>query len=465
MPDPCSRREFLTTAGLAAGALAAPRLARAQPAARPNVLFIAIDDLNHWVGYLGRNKQTRTPHIDALARRGAWFSRPYCAAPVCNASRTALMTGMRPSTTGVYENNNDWRRVVPEDKTLNTTLRRAGYEVLGAGKIYHSGYTSRSEWDDYLAKEGRDPAPPANPGVGGIRFGAVDCRDEDLPDYRIVDYGIAQLRRRHDRPFFLAVGLHKPHLPWYVPRKWFDLHPLDGIELPPHRDDDLADVPAAGVKMARPDGDHARMLAAGRWKEAVQAYLATISYCDAQVGRLLDAFWASPHRDNTIVCFWSDHGWHLGEKQHWRKFALWEEATRAPHIWVVPGLTRPDQRCDRVIDFMGIYPTLTDLCGVPTPKHVEGASLRPLLTDPQASWDRPALTTYLRGNHTLRSEGWRYIRYIDGGEELYDETADPYEWTNLAKDPAHAARKAELAKWLPKTDAPDIGGRRGQGAE
>jgi len=461
MPDSTSRRAFLR----AAAALGAAAFVRAQETRPPNVLFIAIDDLNHWVGYLGRNQQTKTPAIDRLARRGVWFSRPYCPAPVCNASRAALMSGLRPSSTGVYENDNDWRTVIEPDKPLTTTFRRGGYHVCGSGKIYHEAYRRRAEWDDYLEAEGKNPAPPTNPGVGGIKFGAVDCRDEDLPDSRIVDYGIAQLRAKHDKPLFLAVGLHKPHMPWYVPRKWFDLHPLDTIELPPHRDDDLADVPAGGVKMARPDGDHAQMVASGRWKEAVQAYLATISYCDYQVGRLLDAFDQSAYRDNTIICFWSDHGWHLGEKLHWRKFALWEEATRAPHIWVVPGLTEPDQRCDRTVDLMGIYPTLCDLCGLKPPAHVEGVSLKPLLADPTLAWDRPAITTYERGNHAIRSEGWRYIRYADGGEELYDETADPHEWTNLAARPEHEARKAELARWLPKTDARDIGGRRGGGAE
>ncbi|MBI5835468.1 MAG: sulfatase [Armatimonadetes bacterium] len=461
MPASTSRRTFLT----AAAALGVGAFARAEPARRPNVLFIAIDDLRDWVGYLGHNPQTRTPNLDRLARRGVWFTRPYCPAPVCNASRAALMSGLRPSTTGVYENDNDWRRVIAPEKTLPTAFRGAGYHVCGSGKIYHEAYNRRSEWDDYLASEGTTPAPPANPGVGGIRFGAVDCRDEDLPDSRIVDYGINQLRTRHDKPLFLAVGLHKPHMPWYVPRRWFDLHPLTDIQLPPHRDDDLNDVPAAGVALARPNGDHAKMVASGRWKEAVQAYLATISYSDYQVGRLLDAFDQSAYRDNTIICFWSDHGWHLGEKLHWRKFALWEEATRAPHIWVVPGLARPDQHCHRTVDLMGIYPTLCDLCDIQTPAHVEGVSLRPLLADPTAAWDRPAVTTYQYRNHAVRNESWRYIRYANGDEELYDETADPNEWTNLAGRAELAPRKAELARWLPKTDARDIGGRQGQGAE
>ncbi len=445
-----------------------PVLQAADPTAKPtkpNVLFIAIDDLNHWVGYLGRNAQTKTPNIDRLAARGAWFTRSYCAAPVCNPSRAALMSGLRPFTSGVYENNNDWRRAIPEDLPLTTTFRKAGYYVCGAGKIYHESYKRRSEWDDYLEDAGHDPQPKGDTGVGGIRFAPLDCGDEDLREWKIVGYGIQQLQKKREKPLFLAVGLHKPHMPWNVPRKYFDMHPLDKIELPPYREDDLDDLPPAGVRMARPEGDHATILKSGRWKEAIQGYLAAISYCDAMVGRLLDAFDKSHYATNTIICFWSDHGWHLGEKHHWRKFALWEEATRSPLIWVVPGLTKPNSRCDRPVDFVSIYPTLTDLCGIPTPKHVQGESIRALLADPKAAWDKPALTTYRFMNHAVRSEGSRLIRYADGGEELYDESKDPYEWTNLATKSEFGAKKNELSQWLPKENKPDIGGRKDAGAE
>jgi arylsulfatase A-like enzyme len=432
---------------------------------RPNVLFIAIDDLNHWVGYLGRNAQTKTPNIDRLAERGVWFTRSYCAAPVCNPSRAALMSGLRPFTSGVYENDNDWRRVVPEDLPLTTTFRKAGYFVCGSGKIYHEGWKRRSEWDDYLENSGHDPEPKGDTGVGGIRFAPLDCGDEDLREWKIVGYGIEQLQKKHDKPLFLAVGLFKPHLPWNVPRKYYDMHPLNEIQLPPHREDDLDDITPAGIRMAKPEGDHAAILKSGRWKDAVQGYLAAISYCDAMVGRLLDAFDKSPYATNTIICFWSDHGWHLGEKQHWRKFALWEEATRSPLIWVVPGLTKPNSRCDRTVDFMSIYPTLTDLCGIPTPKHVQGESLRLLLANPKAAWNNPAITTYKFMNHAVRSEDWRLIRYADGGEEFYDEMKDPYEWTNLATKVDFTAKKNELSRLLPKENKPDIGGRNGASAE
>jgi arylsulfatase A-like enzyme len=422
---------------------------------RPNVLFIAVDDLNHWVGYLGRNKQTITPNIDKLAARGVRFTRSYCASPVCNPSRAALMSGMRSSTTGVYSNGIDFRPIIPADKCLPATFHNAGYVTLGAGKIYHGGYARTEEWDDYHKEKSKEPKPKGSDGVGGIKFAPLDCEDSDISDYGIADYGIEQLGKKHDKPFFLTVGFHKPHMPWNVPQKWYDMHPLDKIELPPHLEPgkDLEDIPPAGVAMARPESDHAAIIKSGRWKEAVQAYLATISYLDMNVGRLIDALDKSAYKDNTLIVFWGDHGWHLGEKEHWRKFALWEEAARAPLLWSVPGVTQPGL-CERTVDFMSIYPTLCDLCGIEKPAHLEGKSIVPLLKDPKASWDTPALTTHGYQNHGVRSEGWRYIRYENGDEELYDETKDPLEHTNLAKDTTFAEKKTELAQWLPKVNVP-----------
>jgi arylsulfatase A-like enzyme len=442
---------------LAAAALAAGT-ATADAAQKPNVLFIAIDDLNHWVGHLGRNRQAKTPNIDRLAKMGVTFTRAYCAAPVCNPSRAALMSGLRPGTTGVYDNGQVWQPVIPVEKTLTTQFLNAGYEVFGTGKIYHANAHRPGEWTDYfVGGGGKQTAHPSakNDGVGGIKFQPL-TDDSTLPDESIVDYGIKHLTAKHDKPFFLAVGLHKPHMPWNVPKKYFDLFPLDSIELPPTTKDDLKDVPAGGLRMAKADGDHAAMLQSGRWKEAVQAYLAAIAYCDAQIGRLLDAYDASPHKDNTMIVFWGDHGWHLGEKEHWRKFALWEEATRMPYLWVVPGVTKPGGVCERTVDLMSVYPTLCNLCGVATPKHVEGANIAPLLKDPKAAWETPAITTFHKDNHAVRTERWRYIRYADGGEELYDHAADPYEWTNLATDDRHADAKKALVKFLPTTNNPEL---------
>jgi arylsulfatase A-like enzyme len=218
--------------------------------------------------------------------------------------------------------------------------------------------------------------------------------------------------------------------------------------------------------MAKADGDHAQILASGRWKDAVQGYLAAGAFCDAMIGRLMKGFDESAYKNNTIIVFWGDHGWHLGEKQHWRKFALWEEATRAPLFFVAPGVTKPDSTCERTVDFMSIYPTLCELCGLETPKHNEGVSVVPLLKDPSAKWDRPALTTHGKDNHGIRTERWRYIRYADGGEELYDHENDPQEWKNLASDPTKASVLAELRKHLPEKnveDAPTKAGGKGKG--
>lgn len=460
--------------GFAAG-FTAVRPAQAQ--AKPNVLFIAIDDLNHWVGHLGRNSQVRTPNIDRLAGRGVSFSRAYCAAPACNPSRAALLSGLRPSTTGVYENSHDWRPHIPVQMTLPSHFRSSGYYVAGAGKIYHGGFDRDGEWDEYMPRGGgsarpagprRNPppaaeAPPPRPGIGGIQFAPLDTTDEQMPDYRMVSWIIERLNQPREKPFFLAAGLVKPHMPWSVPKKYFDMFPLDEIQLPPQPAGDLDDIPPAGQRMARAFGDHERVLASGRWKEAVQAYLASIAFADAMVGRLLDALDASPAAADTVVVLWGDHGWSLGEKEHWRKFALWEEPTRAPLLFAGPGIPVRGAQCHRTVDFISIYPTLADLCGLPIPGHVEGPSLGPLLRDPAAKWDRAALTTQGFGNHAVRTEKWRYIRYADGSEELYDEIADPLELENLAGRPEMTQVKSELAAALPSVNSPAVA-RRGAGA-
>ncbi len=448
----------LYPAALLLALLTAPVLA----ADKPNVLFIAVDDLNDWVGCLGGNPQAKTPNMDALAARGVNFARAYCACPVCNPSRTALMCGLRSNTSGVYSNSIDRAKSPCKDVVpLNTHFKNNGYYVAAAGKIYHGDQDQWGEWDDYSKYRGGDLPPAAghNGGVGGIRFAPVDAKDEDMHDYHTVTYCISQLQRKHEKPFFLACGLHKPHMAWNVPKKYYDLFPLESIQLPKVSETDLDDVPPAGVRMAKPEGDHAEMLRSGRWKEAVQGYLAAGAFCDAMVGRLMKAFDECAYKNNTIICFWGDHGWHLGEKQHWRKFALWEEATRAPLFFAGVGVPKGGVTCERTVDFMSIYPTLCDLAGLPTPQHVEGVSIAPLLKDPKATWDRPALTTHGKENHAVRSENWRYIRYQNGDEELYDEANDPLEWKNLAKDPKYASTKAELAKWLPKVNVPEAGTR------
>lgn len=447
---------------LAALPIPAARSADPESPAKPNVLFIAVDDLNHWVGFLERNPQTKTPHLDRLAQSGVAFSRAYCAAPACNPSRAALLSGKRPGATGVYDNRNPYRPAIRPEETLIFHFKQSGYKTIGMRKLWHGGVGWPEQWTVTRDRKSIRDAEIEDRSIGGIRFGPLRGGDDDVVDTQIADFGIQQLSQSHEQPFFLVLGFHKPHMPWCVPQKYFDLHPLDAIQLPPHRAGDLEDIPREGRRMARSEGDHRSVLESGRWKEAVQAYLAAISYVDAQIGRVLDALRESPHADNTVICLWGDHGWHLGEKEHWRKFALWEEATRAPLIWAVPGLTVPGGVSHRPVDFMSIYPTLCDLAGLPVPEHVEGKSIRPLLEDPEAAWGAPAITTHGRNNHAVRTERWRYIRYAAGGEELYDHTNDPYEWNNLASVEEWADAKAALVQHFPLVNEPEAQRERAQ---
>lgn len=429
--------------------------------ARPlNVLFIAVDDLNDWINPLGGYPRVQTPNLDRLAAQGMLFTRAYCSAPACNPSRASLLTGIQPSTSGVYDNGQPWRPAMPDVITLPQHFKNQGYHVVGGGKIFHGSYPERASWHDYFNQPG-DPVPASRPvnGIGGMDshfdWGPLDVPDAEMGDSKVVAWATEYLKRKHDKPFFLAVGLYRPHLPWYVPRKYFDRYSPADIVLPKVKADDLDDVPPIGRQMAKPDGDHRRVLETNNWEKAVQGYLASITFADTCVGRVLDALDASGQADRTIIVLWGDHGWHLGEKLHWRKFSLWEEATRVPLVIVAPGTTRQKTRCERTVSLIDLYATLVDLCGSTPPKTVEGRNITPLLKDPSASWDYPVVTTHGRGNHAVRSERWRYIRYNDGTEELYDHENDPMEWTNLAGKPEHESVKKRLAVWLPKTDAPD----------
>lgn len=444
---------------------------------RRDVLFIAIDDLNDWTGLLGGHPQAKTPNLDRLMSRGVTFANAHCAAPACNPSRAALMSGLRPSATGIYTNSDPAAPVMKETLTINRHFLAHGYRTLGGGKIYH-GYGSEgrddtwTEWVGLFPTDGKKPHNLNGLDRSHFDWGPLDIPASGMGDSRLTDWAIEQLGKEHDEPLFLAVGYVKPHLPWYVPQEYFDRFPLESIKLPETSGNDLDDVPPAGVKMANPGGDHAAVVAAGEWEKAVQAYLATNAFLDDQIGRLLDALESSPRAGNTVVVLWSDHGWHLGEKEHWRKFALWEEATRTVFAISAPGVTTENSMCTAPVDYLSVYPTLCELAGVPVPEHATGPSLMPLLKDATASWDHLALCTHGKGNHGVRGERYRYIRYADGSEELYDHQTDGMEYENLADRADLAEVKAKLAAAIPSEEVPAVpkgksegGGKKGKKKE
>jgi len=309
-----SRRDFLKTMGLGAAVWTLHPLSMAQagPSKRPNVLFMAVDDLNDWTGCLGGHPQARTPNLDRLAEKGVLFTNAHCAAPACNPSRAALMTGIRPSTSGVYHNNQPWRKspVLRDAVTLPQHFMSHGYRAMGSGKIYHGSFPDPPSWHEYwpskVVNKPPDPMPETRP-LNGIPktshfdWGPVDAKKEEMGDWQVADWVIGQLDKKHDDPFFLACGFFRPHLPWYAPSTYFEAFPLDSVKLPNVKDDDLEDVPEMGKKMARPEGDHARVTAHNQWKRAVQGYLASILFVDECIGRVVDALEKSPYRDNTIL--------------------------------------------------------------------------------------------------------------------------------------------------------------------
>jgi arylsulfatase A-like enzyme len=484
-----NRREFLGLSVLSMTSLFSHRLFASE--SKPNVLFIALDDMNDWISSLGGySGKVHTPNLNRLAKMGITFTNAHCPSTVCNPSRTAIMTGLRPSTTGIYNNGQWWRPALPDVVTMPEYFRKNGYHVEGGGKIFHHtlGNNPPEIWDNYHPqvqdnpwhydypvpgqhvpkKDSRWPEGFPLNGIENVKlgkkppnnyrsfdWGPFDKPDLEMGDGQMVQWAVDFLKSSHDRPFFLATGIYRPHLPWYAPRKYFDLYPLESIKLPEVKTDDLDDVPAVGRKIAKArHADFKLVKKTGKYKEAVQAYLASIGFADALVGYLLDALEKSTYRHNTIIVVWSDHGWHLGEKGTWHKQTLWERATRVPFFIVAPGITRPGSVCNHPVNLVDIYPTLIDLCGLKANKKLDGISLIKLLENPQAVWKRPSLITYERGNHAVRSRRWRYIRYNDGTEELYDHDNDPHEWTNLAGDSRFNIIKKQLAKWLPKSDAP-----------
>jgi len=436
---------------------------------QPNVLFIAIDDLNDWVGCLNGYPGLKTPNIDFLAERGVLFTNAHCAAPGCNASRTALMTGISPTTSGVYHNEDDWRSMVTlaDAVTLPENFSAHGYKVIGGGKIFHAyswwenkqGFNNPDCWDEYFPSKSMqmpDEVVPENKPVntkldfydGNFDWAPMDIDDSLMADAKVVVWAEEQLSRTHDKPLFMAVGLYRPHVPWYVPQSYFDQHPLEQIVLPDIMDNDLEDIPPAGQAMARQDW-HQWITESGQWKEAVQGYLASISFTDAMLGRVITALDEGPLSDNTIIVLWTDHGYHLGHKEHWEKFALWEQTTHVPLI-IVDQHYKKSRQCSQAVSLLDIYPTLAELCGHYMPDSLEGESLVPLLHNPELQTGRAVITTHGEGNHAVQDTRFRYIRYDDGSEELYDHVLDPSEFSNLAGASEYDSIIRVLSAWIPE---------------
>ncbi len=457
--------------------------ATAGASARPNVLFVCVDDMNDWVSCLGGyGLKAHTPNIDRLAGRGTLFTAAYCTSPKCGPSRAAVLTGLRPTTTGIYDNVQWLRPHRPDVKTIPQHFLAGGYYVAGAGKVCHhtAGNNPPDQWSEFFDQVYDDPwdrpdrtnyprvvvtdPPPGFPFNGitphqhEMDWGSPPLEESKYGDVQATDWIIRRLADQRDRPFFLAAGLFHPHLPWLCPPRYFDAVDPASVVLPPIKEDDADDLPAAARALIRPQRlELAKRF--GKQAESIHAYLSAIAFADAQVGKLLDALDESGQADDTVVVFWSDHGWHHGEKGHWMKSTLWERATRVPLVIVAPGVTQPGTRCDRPVNLLDLYPTLIELCELEAKPELEGASLVPLLADPAAKWERPSVTTWRRGNHAVRDERYRYIRYHDGSEELYDHQSDPHEWTNLADRREHAALKQRLARWMPATEVDPAPGK------
>ena len=429
-----------------------------------NVLMLIADDMNSWLledpaRYTGK---VIAPKLNALRESGVNFKYAYAPAPVCSPSRTAFFSGVAPWKSGIYNNAQAINKsdALKRDGVLSLAglFKKGGYSTFGYGKITH-GWDQKEHWDDHVGHK-RDPAPPGHPlaGFSGGEqdWGPTHLSEEQMNDTGGADKAIAVLKKQHDKPFFLAYGAHKPHMPWYVPKKYFDMYPLDQIILPELKEDDLDDLPPLAKAVSDGIGSFAdKVIQAGKHKEAVQAYLATTTYVDTQIGRVLDALDKSPYKDNTIVVFLTDNGFHLGEKHHWQKTTLWEEGTHVLLMFRVPGVTKSGSVCERFVSLLDIYPTLAELCGLELPAYVDGRSLVPLLKDPKAPWESTAITGLCDKRKTdladisIRHELGRYTRYGPDQEEFYDTTKDPHEWTNQIANPEYAATVNKLRALVP----------------
>lgn len=425
----------------------------------PSVLFLNIDDWNDWNSVLEGHPQAITPNLERFAERSVTFTRAICSSPVCFPSRTSLFTGLHPSRTGAKSNSNGngrrWPSYVPGAVTLPRHLSAQGWTTVGIGKNFHNG--DQAEFDHYTARRS-EPKPIEetfrNLNPSG-RWGVASVETEKMPDYLAVSQGIQALKKI-PRSLFLSLGIYRPHVPWVVPQEYFDRHPLESLRMPEHQEDDLDDLPERFRTMAHNPakfgpGYHDKLQAHGYDREKVQAYLACVSFADEQVGRILDAWYASPHAETGYVVLWSDHGYQLSEKEGWSKMKPWYDSSRVNLMIAGPGVAE-GKFCDRAVSLLDLYPTLIDLLGLPQPKQgLDGKSLLPLLKDPNLDWNRPVLMSSeaegIRYDVVL-SNDYRMTRFATGETELYQLDTDPHEFTNLAEDPDYRDVIAELSEHL-----------------
>jgi iduronate 2-sulfatase len=435
-----------------------------------NVLFIAVDDLNTDLGCYG-HPLVKSPNIDRLAARGVRFDRAYCQYPLCNPSRSSLMTGRRPDATRVYNNGPHFREALPEVITLPQLFRHNGYYAARVGKVYHAGVPMEigmdgkddpPSWDHVINPRGRDKdqesllvnfTPKRSLG-SCLCYLMAEGTSEEQTDGKVAAEAIKLLEENRDRPFFLGVGFYRPHSPHIAPKKFYDLYPLEKIPAPQNPPGDLKDIPREALFIKPPNWGATEQ----QQREVVRGYYACISFMDEQLGKVLDALDRLKLSDHTLIVFWADHGYLLGLHGQWMKTMLFEGAARVPLLIAGPGIAR-GKVCPRTVELLDIYPTLADLCGLTPPAGLEGKSLRPLLKNPGAQWADPAFTQVLRlddkrrpPGYSVRTERWRYTEWEHGkaGAELYDHDRDPNELTNLAADPKYTNVVAELRVLLRK---------------
>ncbi len=461
------------------GQPAVPKVA-SPPVESMNVLFISIDDLNDWIGPFGGHPQATTPHMDRFAEQGAFvFQNAHCAGPVCGPSRSALLSGFMPNRTGAYGNAHQmlYSDLVQTHATLPEYFAKHGYHTLSRGKIFHAHGTEngfdRGQWAfedwsegtgsnrvirnrltsrrDQLINGEEQPSPYSRGAGSPFAWGPTQQNTAETRDYQAAQWAADQIQDGFNKPFFLALGISKPHLTWFVPQEFFDRFDLETLEEPPYRLDDLDDITTPDGEMKfEPSNDFLWTTTENLYREATRAYLAASSYADTCVGVVLNALEQSPYADNTIVVIWGDHGWHLGEKLRYRKAALWVESTRLPLMIRLPGQTER-QDTVRPVNLVDLFPTLIELCGLPEKPELDGRSLVPLMDNPQRAWPYPAITIRGVDSASVRDEIWSYIRYEDGTEELYHRADDPHEWTNLMHrmTPEAEAARSRLASHIP----------------